>query len=395
MVGAQNVTAGSSITVYAITRDAYGNFVANLSATWSLQNISGGVVSSDLTPTTGTSSTFTGHLVGSANIQVVAGGFTGQSGVQTVIAGSATQTRVETAADGSGSVVGAQNVTAGDSITVYAITRDTYGNFVANPSATWSLQGISGGVVSGDLVGGGASAVFTGHLVGSANIQAVASGFTGQSGVQTVIAGAATQTRVETAASGSGSVVGAQNVTAGNSITVYAITRDAQGNFVANPSAAWSLQNISGGVVSGDLTPTTGTSSTFSGHEGSANIQAVASGFTGQSGLQTVIAGAASTIALTSGNSQSGAAGTALASPFVVTVTDANGIEIGHERHFRSGHGAQRRDGPIVELHERNDGRQWPGVKHADIGNPAGDLHGEGDLVGSVRQPGDFHEARN
>ena len=268
VVGAQNVTAGSSITVYAITRDAYGNFVANLSATWSLQNISGGVVSSDLTPTTGTSSTFTGHLVGSANIQVVAGGFTGQSGVQTVIAGSATQTRVETAANGSGSVVGAQNVTAGNSITVYAITRDTYGNFVANPSATWSLQGISGGVVSGDLVGGGASAVFTGHLVGSANIQAVASGFTGQSGVQTVIAGAATQTRVETAASGSGSVVGAQNVTAGNSITVYAITRDAQGNFVANPSAAWSLQNISGGVVSGDLTPTTGTSSTFSGSLG-------------------------------------------------------------------------------------------------------------------------------
>ena len=30
------MTAGSSFTGYAITRDAYGNFVANASVTWSL-----------------------------------------------------------------------------------------------------------------------------------------------------------------------------------------------------------------------------------------------------------------------------------------------------------------------------------------------------------------------
>src|SRR5439155_585009 len=48
--------------------------------------------------------------------------------------------------------------------------------------------------------------------------------------------------RVETAADGSGTVVPAQNLTAGNALTVYAITRDASGNFVANVAAtAWSL----------------------------------------------------------------------------------------------------------------------------------------------------------
>ena len=180
-------------------------------------------------------------------------------------AGAATQTRVETAADGSGSVVGVGNVTAGSSITVYAITRDTYGNFVANPSATWSLPTVTGGVVSGDLVGGGASAVFTGHLVGTGIIRAVASPFTGDSGIQTVIAGAATETRVETAADGSGSVVSAGNVAAGASITVYAITRDGQGNFVANPSATWSLQSKTVGVVDGDLVGG-GASAAFTGH---------------------------------------------------------------------------------------------------------------------------------
>src|SRR6202044_484964 len=63
---------------------------------------------------------------------------------------------VETAPDGSGTVVGAENVVADSSITAYAITRDSQGNFVANVSATWSLintTAINGvGVISSDLV---------------------------------------------------------------------------------------------------------------------------------------------------------------------------------------------------------------------------------------------------
>ena len=114
------------------------------------------------------------------------------TGIVTLTPAAASQLQVETASDGTGTVVPAQNVTAGSSITVYAITRDTFGNFVANVSATWSLQSITAGVVSGDLVGGGASAVFTGRVVGTAIIQAVAT-FTGQSGVQTVVPGAATK----------------------------------------------------------------------------------------------------------------------------------------------------------------------------------------------------------
>src|SRR5207245_1823426 len=74
--------------------------------------------------------------------------------------------------NGTGVVVPSQSLVAGSSISAYAIARDAGGNFLSNTAATWSLQSITGGVVSGDLVpaGGNKSATFTGHLVGSAVI---------------------------------------------------------------------------------------------------------------------------------------------------------------------------------------------------------------------------------
>src|SRR5205823_639741 len=91
-----------------------------------------------------------------------------------ITVGSATQVRVETAADGSGTVVPAQNVPAGNPLTVYSISRDAANNFVANVAASWSLVSITGGVVAGDLnpAGGNKSAVFTGHVAGTAAIHA-------------------------------------------------------------------------------------------------------------------------------------------------------------------------------------------------------------------------------
>src|SRR5205807_1535763 len=141
----------------------------------------------------------------------------------------ATQLRVETVADGSGTVVPAQNVTAGNSITVYSISRDSQGNFLANvatDASGWSLANVTGGVVDGDLVAAGdfKSATFTGHLVGNATIRATSGVLAAtDTGTITVAAGSATQIRVETVANGTGTVVPAQSVTAGSSINVFAI----------------------------------------------------------------------------------------------------------------------------------------------------------------------------
>jgi len=95
---------------------------------------------------------------------------------------AATQVGVETLANGSGTIVGAQSVNPGSSLTVYSVTRDQYGNFVANSAAdSWSLVSKTSGVVDGDLVPSGdrKSAVFSGHQAGTGIIHPAISGLAG------------------------------------------------------------------------------------------------------------------------------------------------------------------------------------------------------------------------
>jgi hypothetical protein len=149
---------------------------------------------------------------------------TGTSGSLDVVAASAAAIRVETVADGSGSVLGAQSIASGSSVTAFSITRDQFGNFVANAAATWALTNKAGGVVDGDLVAAGdnKSAVFTAALVGSANISATSGGLTATaSGLITVTTG--TPHHV--------TLTGPASVTAGATSTNFTLTvRDAAGN---------------------------------------------------------------------------------------------------------------------------------------------------------------------
>lgn len=92
VVAVQNVPSGTSITVYAITRDASDAFVANVAAdAWSLQSITGGVVNGDLVASGDMkSATFTGNVIGTAQIRATSGALTPtNSGTQTVTFGAA------------------------------------------------------------------------------------------------------------------------------------------------------------------------------------------------------------------------------------------------------------------------------------------------------------------
>ncbi|MDD8018054.1 MAG: T9SS type A sorting domain-containing protein [Bacteroidota bacterium] len=184
IVGSQSLVAGSSITVYGITRDSLNNFVANVAAdAWTLENITGGVVAGDLVPAVdGKSAMFTGHVIGTADIKATSGLLTTTpSGTITVTAGMPSKVRVETAVDGSGKVFPADTLVSGSSVTVYSITRDSLNNFVANVAAdAWSLQNITGAIVANDLAPAqdSKSAVFTGHAAGSANIKATSGSLT-------------------------------------------------------------------------------------------------------------------------------------------------------------------------------------------------------------------------
>jgi hypothetical protein len=190
--------------------------------------------------------------------------------------------RVETAADGSGVVVGPQNITAGDSITVYAIGRDASDAFVANVPAVWTMEAETDGVADSDLSVSpdGKSAVFTANLAGTGTILATApTSGSGpeQSGTITVLVGAATQVRVETSPDGLGTVVPGQLLASGTPLTVYSIARDAGGNFIGNVPATWSLVNKLDNVADGDLVPAgDNLSATLTGNlAGKANIRAV------------------------------------------------------------------------------------------------------------------------
>ena len=217
------------------------------------------------------------------------------SGVGPIV-GTPMKVFVETSADGSGSVVGAQTVASGSTVTGYAIMRDSSNNFVANVRATWLLINKSGGVSDTDLIAApdGKSATFTGHVVGTARMQADTGSLTPTpSGILTVSASTATKVIVETAANGSGNVVGAQTVASGSAVTGYVITRDASDNFVANVRATWLLINKTGGVSDTDLVVALdGKSAVFTGHViGTARMQADTGSLTPTpSGILTVSA---------------------------------------------------------------------------------------------------------
>src|SRR5206468_2822615 len=93
--------------------------------------------------------------------------------------------------------------TAGNSLTVFAVSRDAFSNFVANVAAgAWSLPVKTGGVADGDLVpaGDSKSAVFTGHLIGTATVRATSGGLTPtEAGTLTVVAGVAARLAITTA----------------------------------------------------------------------------------------------------------------------------------------------------------------------------------------------------
>src|SRR5439155_11078654 len=177
--------------------------------------------------------------------------------------GAATQVRVETAVDGSGTVVPAQNINSGSSITVYSISRDAGGNFVANVAAdSWSYASNTGGVVAGDLVPAGnkKSAVFTGHAAGTAAIHAAVGALSADSGTLTVVGGTTASKLVfttspvtTTAGVASGTITVQRQDTAGNPITTEAartvtLSSNSTGTVTFLPASPLTIPNGSSSV---------------------------------------------------------------------------------------------------------------------------------------------------
>ncbi|MCC6398707.1 MAG: T9SS type A sorting domain-containing protein [Bacteroidetes bacterium] len=186
-----------SVTITAI--DNFGNIATGFAGTGTFSASAGSIA-----PVT-SNAFVAGVLTQSVTVTGIAAGVTigindgsshtGTSNPFNVTTGVATKILVETAADGSGTVVPAQSLVSGGTVTVYAVARDASNNFIENIAAeTWSVESPSGGVVQGDLVAAPdmKSAVFTGHLIGTGSLLASKSGMTPTgSGIITVTVGEA------------------------------------------------------------------------------------------------------------------------------------------------------------------------------------------------------------
>ena len=186
----------------------------------------------------------------------------GASAGITVSAATAALVRVETASNGTGTTVPPQTVPVGGSITVYAISRDAFSNFLANVAAdSWSLVNITGGVVSGDLLAAGdsKSATFTGHAGGSAAIHADSGSLTPTDSGTLTVTPASTTTTLASSANPSAS---GQPITFTATVTVTPPGSGTPSGTVTFKDGATALatNNLSGGVA----TFTVGTLSTAS-----------------------------------------------------------------------------------------------------------------------------------
>jgi len=91
----------------------------------------------------------------------------------------------------------------------------------------------------------------------------------------------------------------------------------------------------------------------------------------------TATVGSPATISLTSGNNQSGQISTALATPFIVTVTDAGAIRFGRECDICHRDDAGGSWGTGAEHYDDRDRRIRSRRQHADAGRQSGIVHSD------------------
>jgi autotransporter-associated beta strand protein len=216
--------------------------------------------------------------------------------------------------------------TAGTAITGFTITAQDAGNA--------TVTGYNGFVTFGGTAGGtGTSPAFVNGVCTTASVTPTVSG----TGTITVADSSVTGTTTITVNPGAVSqfVIAPNPIASATAGTPFALTsitaRDAFSNICSNgPNAFTGTVGFSGtaGVTGTSASFTAGvltSPSVTATNAGSIVVTNTGGSVTGTATLTTILPGPAQKITLNSGNSQSGIAGTALASPFVVTVTDTYG----------------------------------------------------------------------
>jgi hypothetical protein len=134
----RSLEAGETLDLYALLRTERDVFVrSDVAVSWSVSG------PAELTTIMGTSTRLSGRAPGDAMVRAEYGDNTpAQTGTLHIVAGPATTISIEDAPGGAGTRVGdLASLTCDDTLTLYALARDRFDNFVADVPVVWSVSG--------------------------------------------------------------------------------------------------------------------------------------------------------------------------------------------------------------------------------------------------------------
>ncbi|MDP6568757.1 MAG: hypothetical protein QF370_02955, partial [Candidatus Marinimicrobia bacterium] len=135
-----------------------------------------------------------------------------------VLPGPITAIYIEDASGGFGNEVEDISITTDETIDLYAITRDNYGNYIGGIASDWSVTNFIGTVNPNS---DSESTVFDATTIGAGAIVAETPDFIDQTGVITVTGGALNYLLIRDGANGGGDEVGAVEMTTDESLVLY------------------------------------------------------------------------------------------------------------------------------------------------------------------------------
>ncbi len=203
---------------------------------------------------------------------------------------------IENQPDGSGQEITELTLTADETIMLYSIGRDLFGNFREPAQSSWEIIGGSGQVLPSS---NSSSTEFTPEKIGNMTIRATSAALVDETGLITVTPGNVTHVVIEANSGGMGTVIGNIDLPADSTLTAWAIGYDQNLNYVREiVDADWSgtggLFSLSGSGSFFTLDPTTS--------EISGTLRADSSGLIGgETGTINIIDGDLAEIKITDG----------------------------------------------------------------------------------------------
>ncbi|MDQ7063441.1 MAG: hypothetical protein Q9P90_04250 [candidate division KSB1 bacterium] len=255
-LGARSLTADDVLQVHAAGYDAAGNYLGDVSVTWSSTGTLAPTVSG-----TGTSATFR-PTTAPASGSIIADHATATddtTGTISVTQGTAHHVKILNGVSGETSEVQTAGLTTNQQLTVHAASFDADDNYIQDVSVNWSVSGGIGTLSAAT----GISTTLTATTPGTGQITADhATLLDDATGTITVSVGSIASIRIIEGPFGDGPELANRTMTADEILTVHAAGFDAAGNYIGDVSVDWSSTGtlapaVSGTSVSITFSPTT------------------------------------------------------------------------------------------------------------------------------------------